>query len=94
MSEEKRTIPLKREFPPGAIDCPLAPPRDAGIHARTLHRACLILGGIDLLARHLGIPVADLRNWLSGTDQPPEPIFFACVEIVLLHAEGPAQANE
>lgn len=94
MSEEKRTIPLKREFPPNATDCPLAPPRDASIHARTLHRACLIIGGIDLLARHLGLPAADVRGWLSGKEQPPEPVFFACVEVVLLHAEGPSRATE
>ena len=90
---EKRTIPLKRQFPPSANDCPLAPARDASIQARTLHRACLIIGGIDPLARHLGVAATDLRRWLAGDDTAPERIFHGCVEIVLLHAEGAASAN-
>lgn len=93
MTDEKRTIPLKRQFPPSANDCPLAPARTAGIQARALHRACLIIGGIDLLARHLDVAAHDLRGWLAGQAPTPEPVFHACIEILLLHAEGPAPAN-
>jgi hypothetical protein len=82
-----------RESSAAAQDCPVAPPARASVHARALHRACLVLGGTDKLARHLGTPEADLLGWLRGDEPPPESAFLAAVEIVLLHAEEPGQSN-
>src|SRR5882672_4835818 len=93
MSREHRTIPLMRERSAAAKDCPLAPPEHASVYARTLHRACLVLGGIAQLAKHLEVADVDLRRWLRGEEQPPERIFLAAVEIVLLHAGGQGRAN-
>jgi hypothetical protein len=93
MSRERRTIPLMREMSAAAKDCPLAPPEHASVYARTLHRACLVLGGIEPLAKHLEASDADLRRWLRGEAQPPERIFLAAVEIVLLHAGSAGRAN-
>jgi hypothetical protein len=76
-----------------AKDCPLAPPEHASVYARALHRACLVLGGVEQLATHLEVPDADLHRWLRGEEQPPERIFLAAVEIVLLHAGGRGRAN-
>src|SRR4051794_41029063 len=60
MSRERRTIPLMRELSAAAKDCPLAPPEHASVYARTLHRACLVLGGIEQLAKHLEASDVDL----------------------------------
>lgn len=93
MSRERRTIPLMRETSAAAKNCPLAPPEHASVYARTLHRACLVLGGIEQLAKHLEAAEVDLRRWLGGEVQPPERVFLAAVEIVLLHAGGAGRAN-
>jgi hypothetical protein len=93
MSRERRTIPLVREMSAAAKDCPLAPPEHASAYARGLHRACLILGGIQALAQHLKISEADLRRWMAGEEEPPEPVFLAAVEIILLYADSGGRAN-
>jgi hypothetical protein len=93
MTRERRTIPLMRESAAAAKDCPLAPPEDSSVYARTLHRACLVVGGVQQLARHLDVPDETLRRWITGEIEPPEPVFLACVEIVLLHAAGSSRAN-
>jgi hypothetical protein len=94
MSQERRTIPVMPDRTAFAKDCPLAPPANASVYARTLHRACLVLGGVDRLAAHLDVSAPELMRWMRGEDKPPEPAFLACVEIVLLQAAaGPAQAN-
>lgn len=85
MARERRTIPVVQQ-PATAKDCPLAPPQQASVFARTLHRACLVLGGIEQLATHLEVSEGDLREWLKGEERPPEPIFLKAVEVVLLHA--------
>ena len=46
-----------------------------------------------LAPRHLGIAEAALRNWLEGRDEPPQMVFLAAVEIVLLHLERPGASN-
>ena len=92
MTRERRTIPLMRDTA-AASNCPLAPPDTASVYARTLHRACLVLGGIQQLAQHLEVPEASLRGWMVGEQEPPKPVFLACVEVVLLHAAGPGRSN-
>jgi hypothetical protein len=93
MTRERRTIPLMREFAAAAKDCPLAPPAHATVYARTLHRACLVLGGVQQLAKHLEVSDADLKRWLGAEEVPPERVFLLAVEIVLLNAEGGSRAN-
>jgi hypothetical protein len=62
------------------------------VYSRTLHRACVIVGGIAQLAKHLAVPEAELRNWMGGDAQPPEAVFLAAVEVLLLQVanQGPA----
>jgi hypothetical protein len=93
MTRERRTIALMRETTAAAKDCPLAPPEHSSVYARTLHRACLVLGGLQQLASHLDVGEESLRPWITGEIEPPEAIFFACVEVVLLHAAGSGRAN-
>ncbi len=68
--------------------CPTAPPSRETTQARTLHRACLILGGAAQLAAHLGVSETALQAWLEGREEPPQMVFLAAVEIVLLHIDA------
>jgi hypothetical protein len=68
-------------------DCPPLSKSRVTVYARTLHRACEVLGGIDALSRHLGVPQATLARWISGAEPPPLDVFLAAVDIVLLAAE-------
>jgi hypothetical protein len=93
MTRERRTIPLMRDLSSAARDCPLAPPEHASVYARTLHRACLVIGGIQPLAKRLEASEIDLQRWLRGEEQPPERVFLTSVEIVLLYAGGVGGTN-
>lgn len=92
MTKERRTIPVMPELP-GAPNCPLAPPEHASVQSRAMHRACLILGGMEQLSRHLDVPADAVRRWLKGDEIPPEPVLLACVEVILLYATGTGAAN-
>ncbi|HEV7476346.1 MAG TPA: hypothetical protein VGO02_01265 [Burkholderiales bacterium] len=96
MTRERRTIPLMREHSAAARDCPLAPPAHASVYSRTLHRACLILGGVGQLAVHLEVTEIELRHWMGGVGgapQPPEAVFLRAVEVLLLHVASKGSAN-
>ena len=73
-------------------DCPSPPPSRETTYARTLHRACLILGGVAALARHLGVHEASLQKWLEGREEPPQMVFLAAIELILLYLEKAAEA--
>ena len=75
-----------------AADCPLASLSRETTYVRALHHACLVLGGLAQLASHLQVPEDALRTWLEGREEPPESIFLAAVEIILLAAESPPRA--
>ena len=78
---------------PANTDCPIPPPSRQSTYARALHRACLVLGGVEQLSRHLGVPEAGLRAWLEGREDPPQMVFLAAVEIVLLHLDSGNSAS-
>jgi hypothetical protein len=82
-----------RETSATAKDCPLAPPEHASAYARALHRACLILGGVQSFAKHLKVSEDALRRWMAGEEEPPEPVFLASVEVILLYADGVGRQN-
>ena len=70
----------------------MAPPSRSTVYARTLHRACEILGGVSQLATHLEVRDADLKRWLDGDEDPPLEVFLAAVDVVLLHADSGGRA--
>ena len=76
-----------------AVDCPVAPPSRHTTYARTMHSACVILGGAPQLAEHLHVPVALVRDWLEGQAEPPQAAFLAAVEVILLHLETQGRAT-
>lgn len=73
----------------GTADCPLAPPSRESTYARALHRACVIVGGVQQLASHVGVGEFELRAWMSGAGEPSEAVFLAALEIILLNLEAP-----
>jgi hypothetical protein len=75
-----------------SIDCPSPPPSRETTYARTLHRACLILGGAEALARHFGVADASLRQWLEAREEPPQMVFLAAIEIILLYLDKAGEA--
>jgi hypothetical protein len=77
---------------PASTDCPSPPPSRETTYARTLHRACLILGGAEALAKHLGVSDAPLRKWLEGGEEPPQMVFLAAIEIILLYLDKAGEA--
>jgi hypothetical protein len=68
-------------------DCPPLSKSRVTVYARTVHRACEVLGGLDALSRHLGVPAATIARWIGGVEEPPVEVFLAAVDIVLLAAE-------
>jgi hypothetical protein len=72
--------------------CPPLSKSRVTVYARTLHRACELLGGLDALSRHLNVSAPMLARWISGLEQPPLDVFLAAVDIVLL-AAGPGEGT-
>jgi hypothetical protein len=52
------------------------------LRARTIARAAVIVGGVDLLARKLAIPPEQLGRYLRGESLVPPEIFMRATEIV------------
>ena len=75
-----------------SIDCPSPPPSRETTYARTLHRACLVLGGAGALARHMGVSDTSLRQWLEAREEPPQMVFLAAIEIILLYLDKAGEA--
>ena len=74
-------------------DCPAAPPARRTTYAKALHRACIVVGGAKSLAARLGVQENSLRDWMEGREDPPEAVFLAVVELLLLYLERPGTAN-
>jgi len=53
------------------------------VYVRTLHDACLILGGEHKLAEYLGVDMRTIAAWLNGNGRPPDPVFLRCVDLIL-----------
>lgn len=56
--------------------------QNSHIYIRTLHDACLALGGEHKLAHFLGVPVERVAGWLNGRGTPPDSVFLRCLDIV------------
>ena len=69
------------------VVCPPLSRSRVTVYARTLHRACEVLGSLDALSRQLNVPAPKLTRWISGLEQPPLDVFLAAVDIVLLAAQ-------
>lgn len=57
---------------------------------RLVARAALRAGGMDALARRIGIKPRLLKRYLAGTDPLPDSIFLRIVDVI----EGPQAPPE
>jgi hypothetical protein len=89
----RRTMSTMRNLSAAAKECPIAPPEQASVQARALHRACLILGGVGALARRLEVGERDVEQWVRGEIEVPERAFLFAVELILLHASPAGSRN-
>lgn len=74
------------------IDCPVATPSRTSVYARTLHRACLVVGGVEHLATQLGVSAVSLVAWVEGREVPPLAVFLGAIDVILLNAESAGKA--
>ena len=56
--------------------------RNSHIYIRTLHDACVALGGEHKLAAYLGVPLWQVEAWLNGQGQLPDAVFLRCLDLV------------
>ena len=68
-------------------DCPQAPGFRASLSTLILHEACQTAGGVSQLANLLRVSPVSLNRWLDGEEVPPDDVYQACINIVLLHDE-------
>lgn len=56
------------------------------VHARAVRRAAEIVGGIEVLARHLNVQSEPLvRRWQEGELPVPQEVFLRCADIISAH---------
>jgi hypothetical protein len=60
------------------------------VHARALHRASAIIGGLVPLSRHLGVPDQNVREWMFDVGSPPNGLFLRVIELLLEEQAGSA----
>ena len=60
-----------------------------GVHVRTLARAMLIAGSVEVLALRLGVDPVALGVWLRGERKPPVQVFLRAVDIVVADSTRP-----
>ena len=53
------------------------------LHARTIARAALIVGGVPTLADRLRVTPEGIQLWISGKTDPPSRVFLEAIDIVL-----------
>ena len=51
-------------------------------YTRTFRRAIDMLGGVQQLAKALGVAAADVEGWSSGVAIPPPGVFLQAIDIV------------
>jgi hypothetical protein len=61
----------------------------ASVYSRTFQKASDLIGGRAKLRRHLGVPVADLENWIADRSVPPMGIFLRAVDLILQETPAP-----
>ena len=61
--------------------------RNHSVFVRTLHEACLAMGGEHHLAAYLGVELELLNRWLEGKERPPDEVFLRCVDLL----QGPQE---
>lgn len=58
------------------------PAKNANIHVRVLHEACIAVGGEHHLASRLGVAASQISAWLHGHGQPSQGVFLRCLDLI------------
>ncbi len=53
------------------------------VHAESIRRAALLLGGYARLAERVGAPAEVLEWWAAGAGDVPDAVFLAVVDVLL-----------
>lgn len=69
-------------------------PRWAEMCARILQQCEALRGGRQELAAFLGVPPADLAEWVSARSGPPRAVFEKAVDVILAEHDRRAQAEK
>jgi hypothetical protein len=56
---------------------------ESRVYARALNAAAARVGGLDELARQLGVPAARISGWIDGQGAPDTPMLLRIVAIAL-----------
>lgn len=59
-----------------------------------MQKGAELLGGRDKLAKYLGVPETEIRNWLAGTSKPPLAVFLRAVELIIDETTPPVDASD
>jgi hypothetical protein len=60
-----------------------AQPCPATVYSRCLWRAARISGDTGALAAYLGVPHAQLIDWMTDVEVPPQEVFHKAVDLVV-----------
>ena len=61
--------------------------RRRNVFAKTVRRACTVVGGVNALAERIGVRPDAVHAWLGG-EEPSMEAFLACVDIALTALES------
>ena len=61
----------------------LPDPMAESVHTRAIRRAARYCGGLDPLARRIGVSRARLGLYAEGVEEAPMDVFLAVVDIIL-----------
>ena len=60
-------------------------------YARVVRRAAEIMGGVEPMAQHLGVPMEDVVLLMNGTKNVPTAVFLKAVDIVTRDSATPGK---
>ena len=61
----------------------------SSVYSRALRKAAELLGSEERLARHLGVPAAELRRWIQDEAEPRREPFLRAVDLILDETPAP-----
>lgn len=69
-------------------------PRWAEMCARILQQCEALHGGREQLAAFLGVPPADLADWVAARNGPPRAVFEKAVDVILAEHDRRAELEK
>lgn len=54
---------------------------DPEVYPSVFRRAAELIGGMERLAEHLGVPPSAIEAWAAGREEPPPEMFLRAVDV-------------